>query len=147
MKIAFGSDHAGFDSPGPHYKPEIAHHLEALGHTVIDCGTNSPESVDYPDFANAVCEAVLTKKADCGILMCGTGIGMSIAANRHHGIRAAVCVTPEMARLSKQHNHANVLCFGRRLLTLPQCIEIVDVWLTTEPDSSPRHERRVQKLG
>jgi ribose 5-phosphate isomerase B len=146
MKVAVGCDHAGFEGDAP-FKPAIAKHIEELGHDVLDCGTNGPESVDYPDFGNAVSEAILSGKADCGVLMCGTGIGISIAANRHNGIRAAVCVTPEMARLAREHNNANILCLGRRLLSLEQCLELVDVFFKTPFSNGERHARRVSKLG
>ena len=147
MKIAFGSDHAGFEDPGPHYKPELMAYLAALGHEVVDCGTNGPDSVDYPDFAQNVCDAVLGGRADRGVLLCGTGIGISIAANRNHGIRAAVCCTEEMARLAREHNDANVLCLGRRTTSLDECKKLIDTWLTTDFSGNDRHQRRVDKLG
>ena len=146
MIIAVGSDHAGYEGDTP-YKPEIMRHIESLGHTVLDCGTNGPESVDYPDFADAVAKAILEKRAQCGILLCGTGIGVSIAANRYHGIRAATCATPDMARLSREHNDANVLCLGRRILTLQQCAEFITLWLDTPFSGGERHCRRVSKMG
>ncbi len=129
------------------FKPEIVRYLREQGHTVVDCGTNSPESVDYPDLAQAVCDTLLAGEADAGILMCGTGIGMSIAANRNPGIRAAVCATPEMARLSREHNNANVLCFGKRILSLQESLKIIDVWLATPFSEGERHVRRVCKMG
>ncbi|MGI6461025.1 MAG: ribose 5-phosphate isomerase B [Candidatus Hydrogenedentales bacterium] len=147
MKIAVGNDHAAMEGPPPLFKPEIVRHLQELGHTVLDCGTNSAESVDYPDQAQAVCDALLDGRADMGLLMCGTGIGMSIAANRNPGIRAAVCATPEMARLSREHNDANVLCFGKRILSLQEGLAIIDVWLTTPFSKGERHIRRVCKMG
>ena len=146
MKIAVGSDHAGYDEPKPHYKPEIDSFLQSLGHEIIDCGTDSPVAVDYPDFAEAVCAAVIAGKADVGILLCGTGIGMSMTANRHREIRAAVCTSPEMAQLSREHNHANVLCIGRRILSLEACREVIDAWLKTPYSTEERHERRVSKM-
>ena len=146
MIIAVGSDHAGYEGDIP-YKPEIMRHVESLGHTVLDCGTNGPEPVDYPDHANAVAEAILAGHAQCGILLCGTGIGVSIAANRHRGIRAATCATPDMARLSREHNDANVLCLGRRILTLAQCTELINLWLDTPFSGDDRHCRRVDKMG
>lgn len=147
MKIAFGCDHAGFDKPKPFYKLEIVSHLEGLRHEVLDCGTHGPEAVDYPDFADRVSEAVRGGEADFGILLCGTGIGMSMAANRHQGIRAAVCTSPEMARLSKDHNDANVLCIGRRVLRLEECLRIIDTWLNSSFSGSDRHVRRVAKMA
>jgi ribose 5-phosphate isomerase B len=146
MRVAVGSDHAGFEGATP-FKPEIVKHLEELGHEVVDCGTNTKDPVDYPDFAQRVDEAVLSHEADCGVLMCGTGIGMSIAANRRAGIRAAACATPDMARLAREHNDANVLCLGRRILTLPECLELIDIFLVTPFSNAERHSRRVAKLG
>lgn len=147
VKIAFGCDHAAFDEPPPYYKPEIVKHLESLGHEVLDCGTEGADSVDYPDFANAVCEAVLAGRVDLGVLLCGTGIGMSIAANRHKGIRAGLCLTTEMARLSRDHNDANVLCIGRRVLSLSECLDIINVWLAHPFSEGASHKRRVGKMG
>ena len=147
MKIAVGSDHVGYEDPPPHYKPELMAHLGIKGFDVVNCGTDTPESVDYPDVAETVCEKVLSGEAALGLLVCGSGIGMSITANRHKGIRAAVCTTPEMARLSRQHNHANVLCLGRRLLSIDECKEIVDAWLDESYSEEPRHARRVEKMG
>ncbi|HNV20596.1 MAG TPA: ribose 5-phosphate isomerase B [Candidatus Hydrogenedentes bacterium] len=147
MRIAVGNDHAAMEGPPPLFKPEIVRYLREQGHTVVDCGTNSPESVDYPDLAQAVCDTLLAGEADAGILMCGTGIGMSIAANRNPGIRAAVCATPEMARLSREHNNANVLCFGKRILSLQESLKIIDVWLATPFSEGERHVRRVCKMG
>jgi len=146
MIIAIGADHAGYEGDVP-YKPELMRYVESLGHQVLDCGTNGPESVDYPDFADAVAKAILEKRAACGILLCGTGIGVSIAANRHHGIRAAACATADMARLSREHNDANVLCLGRRILELGQCKELITLWLDTPFSGGERHCRRIQKMG
>ncbi len=146
MVIAVGSDHAGYEGDVP-YKPEIAKHILSLGHQVLDCGTNGPDPVDYPDYAQKVSEAVLRGSADFGVSMCGTGIGMSITANRNPGIRAAACATPEMARLAREHNDANVLCIGRRILSLEQCIELLDVFISTPFSEDERHKRRVGKMG
>ena len=147
MKIAVGSDHAGYEDPPPHYKPELMAHLGIKGFDVVNCGTDTSESVDYPDVAETVCDKVLSGEVDFGLLVCGSGVGMSITANRRKGIRAAVCTTPEMARLSRQHNHANVLCLGRRLLSIEECKEIVDAWLEEPYSEEPRHVRRVEKMG
>jgi len=146
MKIAVGSDHAGFEAPEPYYKPAIVEHLRALGHEVVDCGPMEPGSVDYPDFAQRVCEAILTGQAELGVLLCGTGMGISMAANRHKGIRAAVCVRPEMALLAREHNDANVICLGKRLSTLRECISLVDIFLETPFSGGERHQRRIQKM-
>lgn len=146
MKIALGSDHAGFEEPAPYYKPALAEHLESLGHTVVDCGPDGPGSVDYPDFAQCVCEAILSGEAELGVLLCGTGMGISMAANRHKGIRAAVCVRPEMALLAREHNNANVLCLGKRLNTLRECLQLVDIFLETPFSQGERHARRIRKM-
>ena len=147
MRIAVGSDHAGYEAPGPAYKPEIMKRLEELGHEVVDCGTWGPESVDYPDIAQKVCDTILRGNADCGVLVCGTGIGMSIAANRNKGIRAAACATPDMAMLARGHNNANLLCLGRRILPLQQCLQMLEVFLDTPFNEGERHQRRVAKMG
>ena len=147
MIIAVGSDHAGFENPPPFYKPHIIALLQDMGHEVIDCGTGGPDSVDYPDFAQRVCEAVQQGDATSGILICGTGMGIGMAANRYPGIRAAVCVTPEMARLARQHNDANILCLGRRILTLDQCLDLLEIWFATAFDGGERHRRRIGKMG
>lgn len=146
MRIAVGSDHAGYEKPMP-YKPAIVEHIRSLGHEVVDCGTDGPQSVDYPDYAAKVCDEVLGGRADMGVLLCGTGIGVSIAANRHKGIRAAVCVTPQMAELARSHNDANILCFGSRILDIEDCIRLIDVFLSTEFSHGERHQRRVEKMG
>lgn len=146
MRIAVGSDHSGYEPPLPSYKESLMEHLKGRGHEVIDCGTKTADPVDYPDISERVCQAVLSGRAERGVLMCGTGIGMSIAANRHPGIRAATCATPEMARLARGHNNANVLCLGRRILSLEACLEILDVWLDTPFSEAERHKRRVQKM-
>ena len=146
MKIAIASDHAGFEGTPP-YKPEFIAHLTTAGHEVVDCGPSTPDAVDYPDYAEKVAQAILEGRAERGILMCGTGIGMSISANRFKGIRAATCTNMEMVNLSREHNNANVLCLGRRLLSLEECFEMIDLWLTVPFSTAERHERRVAKMG
>ena len=146
MNIAFGCDHAGYENPEPHYAPVLVEYLESLGHSVNHVGTYGMESVDYPDFAAKVAHAVLDKTADIGILLCGTGMGISIAANRFHGIRAAVCVTEEMTRLARNHNDANVLCIGRRISSIEECKHLIDVFLNTEFSGGERHIRRLDKM-
>jgi ribose 5-phosphate isomerase B len=146
MIIALGSDHAGFEEPPPFYKPALAEHLRSLGHEVIDCGPDGPGSVDYPDFAARVCGKILSGEAEMGVLLCGTGMGISIAANRFKGIRAAVCDRPEMAWLAREHNNANVLCLGKRLLTLREARNLIDIFLATPFSRGERHQRRVEKL-
>jgi len=147
MKIAVGSDHAGYEGPEPCYKPKITKHLEEQGHEVLDCGTGSADAADYPDFADRVSEAILGGKAEYGVLVCGTGVGMSMAANRHRGIRAAACANAKMAQLSREHNEANILCLGRRILPIEECLEILDIWLETSFSGAERHVRRVSKMG
>lgn len=147
MKVAVGSDHAGYEgTEQQHYKPAMIAHLRAAGHDVIDCGTNGPEAVDYPDYADAVCQAVLNGEAERGVLLCGTGIGIGIAANRHRGIRAAVCTSADMAKIAREHNDANVVTMGRRLLTLPECLDIIDAFLQTPFSGADRHQRRIEKM-
>ena len=146
MRVAVGSDHAGYEG-SPQYKPELMKYIEGLGHEVVDCGTCGPDPVDYPDIAQQVSEAVLGGRADCGILLCGTGVGMSIAANRNKGIRAAACESADVARLTREHNDANVLCMGRRILSLPQCLDLIDVFFSTPFSEGDRHRRRVAKMG
>ena len=140
MKIALGADHAGFE-----LKEKIKQKLAAQGITVDDRGTNSTASCDYPDFARAVAEEVAAKVADLGILVCSTGIGMSIAANKVPGIRAAKVDTEFEAERSREHNDANVLTLGANIVSEDAASKIVDKWLAT-PFAGGRHERRVEKI-
>jgi ribose 5-phosphate isomerase B len=137
MKIAIGSDHGGFL-----LKQELVPFIQELGHEVEDVGCHSPESTDYPVQAKAVVELVKSRGADRGILICGTGIGMSMAANRHPGIRAALCHEIFTARMSRAHNDANVLCMGARVIGPGLAREMVREWLST-PFDGGRHSRRV----
>jgi len=141
LKLGFGSDHAGLD---------LRHQLESWakekGHEVHSFGAMSPESYDYPDAADALCRRLLEGKLDFGILICGSGIGISIRANRHLGIRAALCTSPLMAELSRQHNHANVLCLGARITEPDVAKECLDAFLCASPDLGERHVRRIVKL-
>ncbi|MCU0454045.1 MAG: ribose 5-phosphate isomerase B [Bacteroidetes bacterium] len=139
--IAIGSDHAGFE-----YKRRIIELLRSQGHDVRDLGPADASSTDYPDWGHAVAQAVSTGEATMGILICGTGIGMSIVANKHTGVRAAVCESVTAARLSRQHNDANVLCIGERLTGWEQALDIVSTFLSTKFDGGERHVRRVRKL-
>jgi len=139
--IAIGCDHAGLD-----LKRALAEDLRARGLDVLDLGTEGPESVDYPDFAQAVARAVRDRKADRGVLICGTGIGMSMAANRFPEVRAAVVHDRTSARLARQHNDANVLCLGGRLLGIEVARDCLAAFLDT-PFEGGRHERRVAKLS
>jgi len=141
MQIALGCDHGGFE-----LKKELVPLLERLGHTIVDLGTYSEESVDYPDFADQVCAAIKDGRCARGILICGTGIGMSIAANRHRHIRAALCHEAFTARMSREHNDANVLCLGARVLGNAIALDIVKVWLATE-FAGGRHLRRINMMG
>jgi ribose 5-phosphate isomerase B len=141
MTISIGSDHAGFA-----YKHELISMLESLGHTVIDVGTSSEDSVDYPDYGTAAAALVRDGKAEYGVLVCGSGIGISIAANKVQGIRAANCTSVEMAQLARQHNDANVVAVGQRLVSLELAKEIVTAFLAT-PFEGGRHQRRVDKLN
>ena len=141
MKIALGADHAGFE-----LKDTIKQHLEQRGIEICDEGTWSAESVDYPDYARAVAHDVGKQRADLGILVCGSGIGMAITANKVDGIRAANVSTELEAELSRQHNNANVLALGARILDPAEALRIVDKWLATT-FAGGRHERRVEKIS
>lgn len=140
MKIAIASDHAGFEMKEA-LKKALADQYEWL-----DLGTNSLDSVDYPDFGQKMGEAVRDGEAERGILICGTGIGISIAANRHASVRAALCANDTMARLAREHNDANVLVLGARILGFEVAQDCVDAFMTTE-FAGGRHERRVEKLN
>jgi len=140
MRIAVGSDHAGF-----HMKENIATHLRELGHEVIDCGTDSTARVDYPDFGAAVGRTVVSGEADGGVCVCGSGIGIAIAANKIRGVRAATVHDMTSARLSRQHNDANVICIGERFIGPTVAIDAVDAWLGAEFEGG-RHAGRVAKL-
>lgn len=141
MKISIGSDHAGFE-----LKEHIKNYITKKGFEVIDEGTNGTESVDYPDFGKAVGERVSSKEADYGIAICGSGIGISIAANKVKNIRCALVNEPLSAKLSRTHNDANVVAFGSRLIGNTMAEEIVDVFLSTDFEGG-RHCNRVEKLG
>jgi ribose 5-phosphate isomerase B len=138
--IAVGADHAGVD-----LKDALKRHLEARGFRVLDFGTDGPASVDYPDFAHAVARAVESGAAGRGVLVCGSGIGISMAANRHAGIRAAPCHDVTTARLSRQHNDANIIALGARLTPPAAAIECLETFLATDYEGG-RHDRRLAKL-
>ncbi len=140
MKYYIGTDHAGFE-----IKPFVVEYLQKKGIEVEDLGTYSTDSVDYPDFAHKVAEAVLANPESKGILICGSGIGMSLAANKHRGIRAALCHDYYTAQMARMHNDANVLCFGARIVGLGVVESILDAWLNTEFEGG-RHQRRVEKI-
>ena len=139
--IAVASDHAGFD-----LKEILKRDLQEAGLEVLDLGTNSTQSVDYPDFGMAMADAVASGKAERGVLVCGTGIGISMAANRHRHVRAAVVHDVTSARLTRLHNNANVLCLGARLTGADVAKDCLKVFLTTDFEGG-RHENRVAKLG
>lgn len=140
IRIAIGSDHGGFD-----YKASIIKALQVKGYDVVDMGTYSPESCDYPIIAKKVARAVAKGDFEKGILVCGTGIGMSMAANKVKGIRAAVCGDTFSARATRAHNNANILCLGQRVVGEGLALDIVDIWLTTKFEGG-RHERRVNMI-
>ena len=138
--IALGADHAGFE-----YKEKIKGLLKSLGFEFRDYGTNSAESTDYPDYAHAVAEAVGSGAMEYGILVCGTGIGMAITANKHNGVRAGNLESVEGARMARAHNNANVLAIGARLTSWETAAEIVKTFLSTKFEGG-RHQRRVDKI-
>ena len=137
MKIAIGSDHGGFE-----LKEEIKLFLQGLGHEIRDCGCSSTEFTDYPIFAKAVARLVSEGACERGILICCTGIGMSMVANRYPGVRAALCHELYTARMSREHNNANILCLGARIVASDLAKEMVKVWLSTS-FAGGRHERRI----
>lgn len=139
-KIAIGADHGGFELKGM-----IASHLRSLGFDVIDVGTDTDESCDYPVFASRLCDVILRGDAELGILVCGTGIGMSIAANKHRGIRAACCSDTFSARLTRMHNNANVLCIGARVVGSGLALDLVDAFIGAEFEGG-RHTERLSLI-
>lgn len=141
LPVAVASDHAGFE-----LKELLKSHLRELGHEVLDLGTNSTASVDYPDFGFAMGEALDTGLAERGVVICGTGIGISIAANRNSAVRAALCYNTTAARLARQHNNANVLALGARLVGTEVAKDCLEVFLATAYEGG-RHDRRVAKLS
>ncbi|MBQ4650746.1 MAG: ribose 5-phosphate isomerase B [Firmicutes bacterium] len=140
MKIAIASDHGGFA-----LKEQVKAHLTERNLEILDLGTHSEESVDYPAYGKACGEAVVSGEADLGIVVCGTGIGISIACNKVKGVRCGLCTSVEMAHLTKQHNNANVLALGGRTTAPELAMAIVDEWLDTEFEGG-RHQRRVDML-
>ena len=140
MKIVVGSDHAGYD-----YKIEIKKHLEKLGHQVEDVGTHSKESCDYPIFGRAAAEKVAKKEADFGILVCSSGEGIAISANKIKGVRCGLAYNDDVARLIRQHNDANMIAFGQSFMELADVIRRVDIFLATQHEGG-RHARRVSEI-
>ena len=141
MKISIGNDHAG-----PDYKKAIVDFLKTKGHEIINHGTDSNNSVDYPDFGHPVATDVESKKADFGIVICGSGNGIAMTANKHQGIRAALCWTKEIAVLARQHNDANIISIPARFTSVPQAVEMVATFLTTDFEGG-RHAIRVNKIA
>jgi ribose 5-phosphate isomerase B len=141
MKIAIGGDHAGFQ-----YKQELIQFLKAKGFEVKDFGPFSSDSVDYPDFAHPLSKAVEEKQFDFGVLICGSGNGVNITANKHKGIRAALCWNKEIAQLARQHNDANVISLPARFISLEDAKELTEAFLTTAFEGG-RHKNRVEKIG
>lgn len=139
--IAIGSDHAGFE-----YKAEIIKHLQSKGYEVNDFGTKSADSVDYPDFAHPVASFVEENNDAQGVLICGSANGVAITANKHQGIRAALCWENEIAALSRQHNNANIVCLPARYISIEEANTIVDTFLNTDFEGG-RHENRVNKIS
>ena len=141
MKVAIGSDHAGFE-----YKEMIKKYLEEKGFEVIDKGTYSSERTDYPIYAERVAKAVANGEVDRGILICGTGIGMSITANKIKGVRAALCQNDFMARMARKHNNSNILCLGQRVVGTDHALSIVDTFFSTEFEGG-RHKNRIDLIS
>ncbi len=141
MKIAIGCDHAGFG-----IKNAVKEHIISKGYEVVDVGTDSSASCHYPVFANALCKKITDGECALGVLICGTGIGMSMAANKHKGIRAACCSDVFSARLTREHNDANVLCFGERVVGIGTALDLVDAFLGTEYLNNGNHVTRVAML-
>ena len=139
--IAVGCDHAGYE-----LKNELIRHLEDRGFEVADLGTYSTDSCDYPDYAKKVCEEVVSGRAEKGLLVCGTGIGMSMAANKVRGIRAAVLTDVFSAQATREHNDANVLCLGARVLDTERAVKLLDIFLDTPFSEGANHIRRISKL-
>lgn len=141
MIISIGNDHAG-----PEYKKAIVKYLELNEHTVINHGTDTFESVDYPDFGHPVAYDVESGKAELGIVICGSGNGIAMTANKHQGVRCALCWTKEIAQLAREHNNANIISIPARFTSIEQAVEMVHTFLTTSFEGG-RHERRVHKIA
>ena len=140
MIIAIGCDHAGYE-----LKEAVKAKMQSAGHEIIDCGTNSTESVDYPKYGHAIGRAVANGEAERGIAICGSGIGISIACNKVPGIRAALCTSVEMAEMCRRHNNANVIAMGARMISQELAFAMIDTWMATEFEGG-KHERRINEL-
>ena len=141
MQFSIGNDHAGVE-----YKEAIVSYLQSKGHKVFNHGTDSEESVDYPDFIHPVAQDVSSKKANLGIIICGSGNGASMTANKHQDIRSALCWNKEIVALARQHNDANILSLPARFISIPQAIAMVEVYVNTEFEGG-RHQKRVNKIS
>lgn len=141
MKIGISNDHAAVD-----LKNSVMQHLQEQGYEIVNFGTDSYESYDYPTAAITLCKAIQNKEVDMGIAICGTGVGISISCNKHKGIRACCCSEASSARLSREHNNANVICFGARIISNELAYDIVDTFLTTEFSNGERHCKRVDMM-
>lgn len=139
--IAIANDHTAAE-----FRKPIIDYLEQAGYEVLDLGTKSEKPVDYPDFGTKIAKAIVAKKADLGIAICGTGIGISIAANRFHGVRCALVYEEETTRLARQHNNANILALGARIISCYKAVELVKIFLDTPVSSETRHQDRIKKL-
>ena len=142
MKIAIGCDHAGFA-----LKNAVIGQVRQLGHEVIDCGTNDAQRVDYPDFADKVAQAVASKQADRGILLCGSGVGVCIAANKTRGVRASICHDAYTAQQAVEHDALNVLCLGARIIGPSLAQELVTRFLEASFSKESRHQKRLEKVA
>ena len=140
MQFSIGNDHAGVE-----YKEAIVSYLQSKGHKVFNHGTDSEESVDYPDFIHPVAQDVSSKKANLGIIICGSGNGASMTANKHQDIRSALCWNKEIVALARQHNDANILSLPARFISIPQAIAMVEVYVNTEFEGG-RHQNRINKI-
>ena len=142
MKLVIGSDHGGYA-----LKQEIIQHLQAKGYEIMDIGCESEASCDYPDYAKKACAAIRSGEAELGILVCGTGIGMSMAANKEPGIRASLCHDVFSAKATREHNDANILCMGARVIGPGLALMVTDTFLTTPFSNEERHLRRIRKYS
>ena len=142
LKVGIGADHGGFE-----YKNKLVNDLKQLGYEVVDYGTNSSESVDYPEYSYPVAIDVSLKKIDRGIVICGTGIGVSIVANKAKGVRCALVNDVQVAKITREHNDSNMLAMGARVIDYNKCFEISKMWLETEFSNEKRHIDRIRKIG
>ena len=141
MRIAIGGDHAGFQ-----YKEKLVDHLNSLGHTVEDFGPGTEDSVDYPDHVHPLASSIASEDNDLGILICGSGNGVAMTANKHENVRAALCWNTELAALARQHNNANIICIPARFIAYEYAESLVDVFVKTDFEGG-RHQRRVSKIN